>query len=1186
MIRQKENKYGDMVDEEVKVDLVDTNDLINSLNEALILTLKGREKAQKEANKEDSLQSAINSKLIQLDVLMDDRVHNAEMDTMASSVLRQERAMREKTLLNLGAIDKETAINAAHQRKLNEIEEKRIKTIESAQSGAATKMISTLFGDKGMFKGLERKTRFTELIKGVGNQDLSEKVKAADGVKGKQLAVIDALMGADEAGQKKLLQGLSLSGLQKKIITDPKVLKSIIEAVRNVKRSTAKANQEATGAVTLEEEKRISELIGGKTAGGVDALKERLSGRSFGEMAIKERSGRAEFDKTVNDWKEKGLKNIIEDESLSKEALQLQKGQNITEATSSSLAAEQLRAQSEELLQTYAVQTILKNKVNQKISQAALDAEQAFVESQILKDTKKLAEFAKNLNATELTTLQNSNTVNAEKLEQAIASGQLTELARAQLDTERTAQTKSALLLADKELLLSLDAELIEESRRALEIERQANGLKELRLATDKASMSPEQLMRESATRVRTDQTNQLSGVREAAADAANLGTPQGILSFAQKLEEYNKAVGNASGATDRLRVKMAELNVGIEDLNADLISITIDNLRTGLKDLFMDIGTGAKSASEAWEAFGLKLADEILGRIMQRNIDKIISDLTFAFTGEDGQSDLFATIDNTSAIQMNTSAIAQLTSSLATSRSGFTPTGYNEGGFVNGPPGVDKVPAMLTAGEYVIPKDQARKMQDGGRVSSLVDGIARAAVMYGVSEAMAPDETDVNGRPIFNQKKFNTLGLGSDLDLKRDDRRMSSKFISEDAVTNKYGDYLMDLNAYENEQKNKKFEKRLGIVKMASATLRSYGMQGAVEIARDVLTKPISWLKDTVTDWAGEKWNNVKNWGGEKFGKYGEEFTQFKGQLPASDNQSGLKYSKFAKARASGELFNYKGRAYESSNEQLSHQGYVQPFRDIGAERGPSLPFELQRPPQHDTHIDYFRLESQKAATRAFNNSPFNVGDASAKGAIRRASGGSIPTMLTAGEGYVPAPIAQRIGYNNLNYMNSTGDMPIIQGQGGVDNVGPMGLNEGDFIIRKSSTDKLLNNNPNMMRFAMQNPEGFKRGAQGYYEGGLVGEGDLTMPSVSLSDQPAQSGFERGGSSQVQGRQLSSSAGSSETTNNISINVSIDGGGVETSTGGEEGSSYEKERDLSLKIKGAVLEVIREEKRIGGELS
>ena len=202
--------------------------------------------------------------------------------------------------------------------------------------------------------------------------------------------------------------------------------------------------------------------------------------------------------------------------------------------------------------------------------------------------------------------------------------------------------------------------------------------------------------------------------------------------------------------------------------------------------------------------------------------------------------------------------------------------------------------------------------------------------------------------------------------------------------------------------------------------------------------------------------------------------------------------------------------------------------------------------------------------------------------------TGGSLPTMLTAGEGFVPAPIAQRIGYNNLNHMNSTGEIPTIQGEAGRDKVGPVGLSEGDFIIRKSSTDKLLNNNPNMMRFAMQNPDGFRRGEQGYYEGGIVGGSELTMPASSLTPQGGE-GATRGSmdSGDRQGSSVEKTAtGSSETTNNISINVSIDGTGAEKSTEAGDEGSYEEERTLSLKIKSAVLDVIRQEKRIGGELS
>ena len=201
-----------------------------------------------------------------------------------------------------------------------------------------------------------------------------------------------------------------------------------------------------------------------------------------------------------------------------------------------------------------------------------------------------------------------------------------------------------------------------------------------------------------------------------------------------------------------------------------------------------------------------------------------------------------------------------------------------------------------------------------------------------------------------------------------------------------------------------------------------------------------------------------------------------------------------------------------------------------------------------------------------------------------------SIPSMLTAGEGYIPSPIAQRIGYNNLDQMNSTGNLPVVQGRGGIDNVGPVGLSEGDFIIKRGSTDKLLRENPNMMRFALQNPDGFKRAATGYYEGGVV-DGGLTMPASSLQPSTGPEGAPGGRLGLLDQTETTTGATaettqSNETTNNININVSIDQAGAEVSSETSEGTSYEQERDLSLKIKGAVLDVIRQEKRIGGELS
>ena len=57
------------------------------------------------------------------------------------------------------------------------------------------------------------------------------------------------------------------------------------------------------------------------------------------------------------------------------------------------------------------------------------------------------------------------------------------------------------------------------------------------------------------------------------------------------------------------------------------------------------------------------------------------------------------------------------------------------------------------------------------------------------------------------------------------------------------------------------------------------------------------------------------------------------------------------------------------------------------------------------------------------------------------------------------------------------------------------------DYQALESEREKLLRENPTMMRFAMQNPEGFKRGEQGYYQGGIVGT-TPTAPGISTAPQ------------------------------------------------------------------------------------
>ena len=201
---------------------------------------------------------------------------------------------------------------------------------------------------------------------------------------------------------------------------------------------------------------------------------------------------------------------------------------------------------------------------------------------------------------------------------------------------------------------------------------------------------------------------------------------------------------------------------------------------------------------------------------------------------------------------------------------------------------------------------------------------------------------------------------------------------------------------------------------------------------------------------------------------------------------------------------------------------------------------------------------------------------------------GGSVvPAMLTAGESLIPSSVAKKIGYSNLEQLNTSGDVPIVRGQSGIDKVGPVGLGEGDFVIKKSSTDKLMKRNPSLFKMAVQNPDSFRKNVNNYYQGGLVSNDrspstssqPQMSPQVSTPQAPQMAPLPQSGDG------VNQQSGS--TSNNISVNVSIDGSGKETSTEkGDATGGAGNEKDLSKKIKAAVLDVIRQEKRVGGELS
>ena len=87
--------------------------------------------------------------------------------------------------------------------------------------------------------------------------------------------------------------------------------------------------------------------------------------------------------------------------------------------------------------------------------------------------------------------------------------------------------------------------------------------------------------------------------------------------------------------------------------------------------------------------------------------------------------------------------------------------------------------------------------------------------------------------------------------------------------------------------------------------------------------------------------------------------------------------------------------------------------------------------------------------------------------------------------------------------------------------------------------------------------------GRIGHQQGGLVGDQSFVQGENGVTQQ---------------------SNTSESTSNNTTINITVNSGGTEASVS-TEGQPASKEKEMAMKIRGAVLSVIKEEKRTGGTL-
>jgi hypothetical protein len=525
----------------------------------------------------------------------------------------------------------------------------------------------------------------------------------------------------------------------------------------------------------------------------------------------------------------------------------------------------------------------------------------------------------------------------------------------------------------------------------------------------------------------------------------------------------------------------------------------------------------------------------------------------------------------------------------------------FKTGGFVKGPAGVDNIPAMLSSGEYVMSRGQVgqiQKFDKGGEVGGL-GSLLNMAVDLGVKNFVGrkygAKTEDKSKPPEFDKNRLKSLGMGSTVDLGLGSSQLSGRFIAQNRTIDEYGGHLMDLHDYnvakQNEKTNQKLTKYQKIVGSITGMLGS-SMLKALPAIGGAIGGLIGGL-------GGAIGSGISSIGGSIPG-IGGLFKGLGGGVGSLSSGLGGAVGALSSFNIPGAISSLGSGAMGATANMSSGVGGtlgkipgVGKYLDAGVSQLGQGITGLTASATSSTSSLFGALTGQtnfkdgisgafKGATGGLKHA-FSASDKwrSKQGTKGYFMGGSVPAMLTKGESVIPSAIAKRMGYNNLKNINRSGELPIVDGPGGIDNVGPVPMNPGDFVIKRSSTQKLAKKNPHLMKLAMQNPGVFRNGGvvRGYYNGGVVGSSDGTSV-VPQYDQPAAN-------QQDQSRAMQSSdKGRGSTTNNINITVNIDEKGGEKTTSDGASSGAAGEQQLSMKIKSAVLEVIREEKRVGGELS
>jgi len=680
-----------------------------------------------------------------------------------------------------------------------------------------------------------------------------------------------------------------------------------------------------------------------------------------------------------------------------------------------------------------------------------------------------------------------------------------------------------------------------------------------------KAKLNNNEFAKEGLREMELNQINMRGGVQKAMAQrdayvsagnaprAAEMNTQ-----VQQQMKDLNKELNQGSLFLDSWRVKLAEAHERIANFSETLANTSFDAVRDGFRQMFDDIVDGSKSTGDIALNFFGSIAKKIQDKLFDQAADQLTAGIFEAFGLKQYHTGGF--VDRYSKGGTTREVPAMLTSGEYVVRKKIVDKiGVNElnrinqtgsleelyekpnednfelfdGGGMVAPP-IIRLKDGGNLRNYLSPKDdQQQSMIFPEDMRSSIDGLSDvierfAGGMVYLNHGGRPHGRKYSGVQSDKDRAYANIGAGagmmagtalgkmafgkdpkdeggptaptrpqqlntrSALNIDPTGRQMSARFRREDQYSKDYGKYLLDKYQYDVDRRN---EKQMQRAQQIGAIATTATMMAGMAIGKKITEGPAPTADDL------EAKVKRDSPGFQKITRGDHNLNQYQREAQSKTPLAGNYYTNVTSSQS-------------------------QAFQEYQKNQSSNVVGGFSKSYSYNSMVGAYSRGGQ-----VYSNSYFNQGGSVYSPYSYFYNGGRVNSNSNA--------------YHSMTRMSEGG---MVHGPGGIDKVGPVMLDRGEYVIKASSVNKV----------EKQYPGFFDRlNSIKMNEGGSVAEAASKVTNTENTTNEDNS-----------------------SSSNVTVNINVSSGGETTAEGGGQ-----SQQDFAYKIKDAVIGVIANEKRVGGML-